>query len=309
MVYTDLGPPKFCYDAGLHPGVRSASSAPARGRAFGVRGEPGRWTVEGRGGGPRHDGERGRWTSRPERRPGRRSNGSSSGPGVRPGDRADPATQVRDPLGHPRAGVPTCTSSRDLVHGDERLSTVLESLGYTTGAGYQIWPNQAAFRLDLQTYIAERIDYATARWPSPTSSQEIRDRELPLEEHILAIGDAYIDYFVSREEFFLDPAVLRHGGGAAAGDHRGDEGRLRPDRLGRRAGAGCGLRAAGSTSPGGAHDGPADRHDHRPGRGLCAPSPDRSARAVGRDCRRGPPPFSVALLALVKDYVEDASSR
>jgi hypothetical protein len=91
---------------------------------------------------------------------------------------------------------------RELIHGDERLSVVLESLGYTTGAGYQIWPNQAAFRLDLQVYIAERIDYASLAVIAD-QLQAIRDAELQLDEHILAIGDAYIRFFVEREEFYL----------------------------------------------------------------------------------------------------------
>lgn len=91
---------------------------------------------------------------------------------------------------------------RELIHGDERLSLVLDSLGYTTGAGYQIWPNQAAFRLDLQVYVAERIDYA-----SPSVIRQdilaVQARELPLDQHTLEIGDLYIDYFLQREEFYL----------------------------------------------------------------------------------------------------------
>ncbi len=32
-------------------------------------------------------------------------------------------------------------------------------MGYTTGAGYQIWVNQAHFREDLQVYIAQNLDW------------------------------------------------------------------------------------------------------------------------------------------------------
>lgn len=105
---------------------------------------------------------------------------------------------------------------RELVHGDERLSLVLDSLGYTTGAGYQIWPNQAAFRLDLQVYVAEKIDNPSLA-ALAEEIQAVHDRELLLDEHILAIGDLYIDYFTGREEFYL---TLRF---YAMGDERPQE--------------------------------------------------------------------------------------
>lgn len=91
---------------------------------------------------------------------------------------------------------------KELVHGDERLSTVLDSLGYTTGAGYQIWPNQAAFRLDLQVHIAERIDYASLA-PVAEELMAVRERNLPDAEHILAIASTYYEYFRGCEQFFL----------------------------------------------------------------------------------------------------------
>lgn len=106
--------------------------------------------------------------------------------------------------------------NRELVHGDERLSLVLDSLGYTTGAGYQIWPNQAAFRLDLQVYIAEQIDYASLE-PLVEQFQVIRKQNLSRDEHTLAIADAYHDYFSVCEEFFL---ILRF---YAMGDDRPPE--------------------------------------------------------------------------------------
>ena len=48
----------------------------------------------------------------------------------------------------------------DLAPGDERLSLVLDRLGYTTGAGYQIWANQAAFREELAIYLVENAEHA-----------------------------------------------------------------------------------------------------------------------------------------------------
>jgi len=106
--------------------------------------------------------------------------------------------------------------NRELIHGDERLSLVLDSLGYTTGAGYQIWPNQAAFRLDLQVYIAKRIDYAGLE-PLVEQFQVIRDQQLDRHENGLAIANLYFDLFSGCEEFFL---VLRF---YAMGDDRPPE--------------------------------------------------------------------------------------
>lgn len=107
--------------------------------------------------------------------------------------------------------------ARELTHGDERLSVVLESLGYTTGAGYQIWPNQAAFRLDLQVHIAERIDYASLA-PLAEELGALRARDdIDWDQYVLELGDLYHDYFVGREEFYL---ILRF---YAMGDDRPPE--------------------------------------------------------------------------------------
>ena len=91
---------------------------------------------------------------------------------------------------------------RELIHGDERLTMVLESLGYTTGAGYQIWANQAAFREDLKVYIAENIEYASLR-SIEDQIAALAERNLPWDEHVLAAGDQFIKVFLHREEFYL----------------------------------------------------------------------------------------------------------
>ena len=92
--------------------------------------------------------------------------------------------------------------SRDLVHGDERLSVVLDSLGYTTGAGYQIWANQAAFRDDLQVFIAENVEYASLD-ALAGEVEALHARELPFEEQVLAGADLYVHNFLGREDFYL----------------------------------------------------------------------------------------------------------
>ncbi len=91
---------------------------------------------------------------------------------------------------------------RRLIHGDERLSLVLDELGYTTGAGYQIWANQAAFRSDLQVYVAENIEYASLR-PLAHKIEESARLGRPFREHTLAGGDIFFDAFIGREDFYL----------------------------------------------------------------------------------------------------------
>lgn len=91
---------------------------------------------------------------------------------------------------------------RRLEHGNERLSAVLDELGYTTGAGYQIWDNQAAFRKELNVFVAENIEYASLR----NMAADIVGREaadLGFEQTVLQGGDAYATAFFGREEFYL----------------------------------------------------------------------------------------------------------
>lgn len=91
---------------------------------------------------------------------------------------------------------------RRLTPGDERLAAVLSELGYTTGAGYQIWANQAAFREDLTGFIAENIDYASLR-SAAAEIVELAAMNLPFEQHTLAAGDRFINGFIGREEFYV----------------------------------------------------------------------------------------------------------
>jgi hypothetical protein len=92
--------------------------------------------------------------------------------------------------------------ARELIHGDERLSLVLDELGYTTGAGYQIWANQAAFREDLQIHIAENIDYATLEVLGAELA-DLDSKDLGWSDHLLAVGDLLYGAVGGREAFYL----------------------------------------------------------------------------------------------------------
>lgn len=92
--------------------------------------------------------------------------------------------------------------SKELEPGDEKLALVLERLGYTTGAGYQIWQNQAEFRRDLAVHVAENIEYASLA-PIAEDARELALRNLPFEEHVLYAGDLFVKVYLQRQEFFL----------------------------------------------------------------------------------------------------------
>ncbi len=89
-----------------------------------------------------------------------------------------------------------------LAPGDERLAVVLRELGYTTGAGYQIWANQAEFREELAEFIVENIDYASLRTAAEAIA-ELAEQDLPFEQHVLAAGDRFMQGFLGREEFYV----------------------------------------------------------------------------------------------------------
>ncbi|MEM7326581.1 MAG: hypothetical protein AAF531_26075 [Actinomycetota bacterium] len=116
------------------------------------------------------------------------------------------ATRTRQPKSATRAAILQRAYEMylagELDPGDERLSLVLDSLGYTTGAGYQIWANQAAFRKELAVYVADNIQYASLE-PIAEEAIELAMRQLPFEEHVLHAGDLFVKVYQEREDFFL----------------------------------------------------------------------------------------------------------
>jgi hypothetical protein len=99
---------------------------------------------------------------------------------------------------------------RRLIHGDERLSHVLDELGYTTGAGYQIWANQAAFRRDLQIYVAENIAYANPELVAADVEKALAASE-SADEVSLHVADLYFAAMVGVKEFYLTLRFLGMG--------------------------------------------------------------------------------------------------
>ncbi len=134
---------------------------------------------------------------------------------------SSPAVRTRHPKSTTRANILAKAYqmylNREIDHGDERLSAVLDQLGYTTGAGYQIWANQAAFREDLKVYVAENIEYAKLGMIDAKRA-ELEARNLKVfDKFVLHSGDNFLEHFVGQEGFFLS---LRFFGMA---DDRPDE--------------------------------------------------------------------------------------
>lgn len=117
-----------------------------------------------------------------------------------------PAVRTRHPKSVTRATILQKAYelylNRQLIHGDERLSVVLDELGYTTGAGYQIWANQAAFRDELQVFVAENIEYASLS-AMAGEVKALHERGLDFDEQVLAGADMYVENFLGREDFYL----------------------------------------------------------------------------------------------------------
>ena len=89
-----------------------------------------------------------------------------------------------------------------LDRSDVRLAAVLNELGYTTGAAYYIWPNQAAFRREFMIFLAENIEYATMRVLADRVA-EVRANHPAFDETLLNGSDMYIDHFVRQEDFYM----------------------------------------------------------------------------------------------------------
>lgn len=120
---------------------------------------------------------------------------------------SSPAVRTRHPKSTTRANILAKAYEmylkREIDHGDERLSAVLDQLGYTTGAGYQIWANQAAFREDLKVYVAENIEYAKLGMVEEKRA-ELEARQLDdFDLFVLYSGDNFLEHFLGQEGFYL----------------------------------------------------------------------------------------------------------
>lgn len=91
---------------------------------------------------------------------------------------------------------------RRLQPGNESLTDVLRELGYMSGVGYSIWPNNVSFREDLAVFIAENIEYASLR-NLASGLDDLLARGLSYEDHVLRGGDHYARTYIGREEFYL----------------------------------------------------------------------------------------------------------
>ena len=91
-----------------------------------------------------------------------------------------------------------------LAPGDERLAVVLDDLGYSSGAGYQIWVNQAAFRADLQVFVAQRLSAtAVASVERNLAAMADAPTTAPLEQLLASCLERLVAELSEGETFYL----------------------------------------------------------------------------------------------------------
>ena len=88
---------------------------------------------------------------------------------------------------------------RDTI--DLKLTEVLEQAGMTTGAAYNIWPNQDAYRRSLALYVAETMEWADERLLG--AAIDSLHPDVPLDEWVPLACEFYFSAFVSRWDYYI----------------------------------------------------------------------------------------------------------
>ena len=84
---------------------------------------------------------------------------------------------------------------------DLRLTDVLEEVGLTTGAAYNIWDNQDHYRRDLALHMAKTLEWADERLVEDIRAGWTEDIEL--DDWTRLVARAYFDAFTSRHDYFV----------------------------------------------------------------------------------------------------------
>lgn len=84
---------------------------------------------------------------------------------------------------------------------DVKLTDVLADVGLSTGAAYNIWPSQKAYRQDLSLHMAESFEWADAT-AVLTAVAELPD-DSTMDDWVRAVADTYFPLFVGHMDFFV----------------------------------------------------------------------------------------------------------
>lgn len=84
---------------------------------------------------------------------------------------------------------------------DIRLTDVLNRVGLTTGAAYNIWDSQDEYRRELALFVAENLGWADDRLIRDSLAEMPTD--VTLEQWIKIAGDAYFESFTARWDYFI----------------------------------------------------------------------------------------------------------
>ncbi len=84
---------------------------------------------------------------------------------------------------------------------DIRLTDVLELVGLTTGAAYNIWDSQDEYRHELAIHVAKNLEWADDRLLRDSLAEMPTD--VPMDQWITAAGNAYFEAFVARWDYYI----------------------------------------------------------------------------------------------------------
>jgi len=96
--------------------------------------------------------------------------------------------------------------ARVVTHGlpegiDVKLTDVLADVGLSTGAAYNIWPSQKAYRQDLSLHIAQSFAWADAS--ELIAALERLPGDSTPDDWVREVANVYFPLFVDRLDFFV----------------------------------------------------------------------------------------------------------
>lgn len=84
---------------------------------------------------------------------------------------------------------------------DVKLTDVLGDVGLSTGAAYNIWASQKAYRQDLSLHIAESFEWADAT--AVLTAIEALPEDSTMDDWVRTVSDTYFPLFVANMDFFV----------------------------------------------------------------------------------------------------------
>lgn len=84
---------------------------------------------------------------------------------------------------------------------DVKLTDVLRDVGLSTGAAYNIWASQKAYRQDLSLHMAETFEWADAT--AVLTAIDALPDDSTMDDWIRTVADTYFPLFIAHMDFFV----------------------------------------------------------------------------------------------------------